>query len=168
MKIRQLIFLVFCCASINLWAQQTTEERLYRIDQVQQGFSMKFVYKRQIIDSPLALQIPLLEAKDPEISFEFNKFKQQRKLMTWISSVGLGLSVYSLIKPGQVTEGFYFSTVGTAALVNIYVGTVSMRHFKRALKRYNDLASASPQISLSYKPLSHSNGTLALEWKYNF
>ena len=148
--------------------QQVPREPMYQIEQIQQGFSNKYVYKRQVIDNPLALQIPLLEAKDPEVSLEFNKFKQQRKLMTWISSIGLGVSIYSMLKPGQVTEGVYLSTIGTAAVVNVYVGTISMRHLNRALNRYIDLAGASPQISLSYKAIPNTIGALAFEWKYNF
>jgi hypothetical protein len=148
--------------------QQDTREPLFPIEQIQQGFTNKFVYKRQIIDNPLALQIPLLEAKDPEISLEFNKFKQQRKLMNWISSVGLGVSAYSLLKPGQVTDGFYLSTIGAAALVNVYVGTVSMRHLKRALTKYNSLVGEEPKISFEIKSHGAQGASLALNWKYNF
>jgi hypothetical protein len=148
--------------------QQATREPLFPIEQIQQGFTNKFVYKRQIIDNPLALQIPLLEAKDPEISLEFNKFKQQRKLMNWISSVGLGVSAYSLLKPGQVTDGFYLSTIGAAALVNVYVGTVSMRHLKRALTKYNSLVGEEPKISFEIKSHGAQGASLALNWKYNF
>lgn len=168
MKIRQLLLMVFCCASISLMGQQVPHEPLYKIEQIQQGFSNKYVYKRQVIENPLALQIPLLEAKDPEISLEFNKFKQQRKLMTWISSIGLGVSFYSLLKPGQVTDGFYLSTIGTAALVNVYVGTVSMRHLKRALTKYNSLAGEDPKISFEVKSHGAQGSSLALHWKYNF
>jgi hypothetical protein len=148
--------------------QQAARESLFQIEQIQQGFTNKFVYKRQIIDNPLALQIPLLEAKDPEISLEFNKFKQQRKLMNWISSVGLGVSAYSLLKPGQVTDGFYLSTIGAAALVNVYVGTVSMRHLKRALTKYNSLVGEEPKISFEIKSHGAQGASLALNWKYNF
>ena len=168
MKIRQLLLMVFCCASTTLMGQQAARESLFQIEQIQQGFTNKFVYKRQIIDNPLALQIPLLEAKDPEISLEFNKFKQQRKLMNWISSVGLGVSAYSLLKPGQVTDGFYLSTIGAAALVNVYVGTVSMRHLKRALTKYNSLVGEEPKISLEIKSQGAQGASLALNWKYNF
>ena len=160
--------MVFCCASTTLMGQQAARESLFPIEQIQQGFTNKFVYKRQIIDNPLALQIPLLEAKDPEISLEFNKFKQQRKLMNWISSVGLGVSAYSLLKPGQVTDGFYLSTIGAAALVNVYVGTVSMRHLKRALTKYNSLVGEEPKISLEIKSQGAQGASLALNWKYNF
>ncbi len=168
MKIRHLLLLGFACISLNLWGQESASEQLFPIEQIQQGFSNKFVYKRQVIDNPLALQIPLLESKDPEVSFEFNKFKQQRKLMTWISSVGLGVSFYSLLKPGHVTDGFYLSTIGTAALVNVYVGTVSMRHLKRALKKYNGLVGEQTKLSLELKNNEATGAALALNWKYNF
>ncbi|MEN9729821.1 MAG: hypothetical protein RLZ91_938 [Bacteroidota bacterium] len=168
MKIKQLLFWILCFASLELRAQQTTSEKLYPIEQIQQGFSNKYVYKRQVIENPLALQIPLLEAKDPEVSLEFNTFKRQRKLMTWISSAGLGVSFYSLLNPGHVTDGFYLSAIGTAALVNFYVGTVSMRHLKRALIKYNSLAGEDPKISFEIKTHGAQGASLALNWKYNF
>jgi hypothetical protein len=148
--------------------QQAARESLFPIEQIQQGFTNKFVYKRQVIDNPLALQIPLLEAKDPEVSLEFNTFKRQRKLMTWISSAGLAVSFYSLLNPGHVTDGFYLSAIGTAALVNVYVGSVSMRHLKRALTKYNSLAGEEPKISLEIKSQGAQGASLALNWKYNF
>jgi hypothetical protein len=148
--------------------QQAARESLFPIEQIQQGFTNKFVYKRQVIENPLALQIPLLEAKDPEVSLEFNTFKRQRKLMTWISSAGLAVSFYSLLNPGHVTDGFYLSAIGTAALVNVYVGSVSMRHLKRALTKYNSLAGEEPKISLEIKTHGAQGASLALHWKYNF
>ena len=151
-----------------MMGQQATREPLYPIEQIQQGFVNKFVYKRQVIENPLALQIPLLEAKDPEVSLEFNTFKRQRKLMTWISSAGLGVSFYSLLNPGHVTDGFYLSAIGTAALVNVYVGTVSMRHLKRALTKYNSLVGEEPKISFEVKSHGAQGASLALNWKYNF
>ncbi len=168
MKIKQLLLLGFSFITLNVWGQGTTTERLFPIEQIQQGFSHKYVYKRQVIENPLALQIPLLESKDPEVSYAFNKFKQHRKLMTWISSVGLGISIYSLVKPGHVSDGFYFSTVGTAALVNVYVGTMSMRHLKRALTRYNSLVGEQPKLSIEMKGHGAQGASLALNWKYNF
>jgi hypothetical protein len=167
-KIRQLLLMAFCFASSSMMGQQAARELLYPIEQIQQGFSNKFVYKRQVIENPLALQIPLLEAKDPEVSLEFNTFKRQRKLMNWISSAGLGVSFYSLLNPGHVTDGFYLSAIGTAALVNVYVGTISMRHLKRALTKYNSLAGEEPKISFEVKSHGAQGASLALNWKYNF
>ena len=75
MKIRQLLLLAFFCITHYSWGQGNATERLFPIEQIQQGLSNKYVYKRQVIENPLALQIPLLESKDPDVSFEFSKFK---------------------------------------------------------------------------------------------
>jgi hypothetical protein len=168
-KIKHLGLLLFVLISAQAMAQEESRERMYPIEQIQQGFRTKYVYKRQVIENPLALQIPLLESKDPEVSLAFYRYKSQRKVMTWISSVGLGLSVYSFLKPGKVSDGFNLSTIGAAALVNFYLGTVSMRHLNRALSRYNQLAQTSPQLSLQFTPNTQISGSnLALQWKYNF
>lgn len=150
-------------------AQEASRERMYPIEQIQQGFRTKYVYKRQVIENPLALQIPLLESKDPEVSLEFHRYKTQRKLINLISGVGLGLSVYSFIRPGEISDGFNLSTIGAAALAKLYLGTISIRHLNRALSRYNQLAQTSPQLSLQFTPNTQIYGSnLALQWKYNF
>ena len=61
------------------------EKRLLPIEEIQGGWTRKFIYERQLIDHPLALQIPLMEAKDPEVNVEFLKFKRQRKLSSWLA-----------------------------------------------------------------------------------
>ena len=169
MKIRPLFIIIFVLMSVQVIAQGEGNERLYSIEQIQQGFSKKYVYKRQVIDNPLALQIPLLESKDPEVSLEFYRFKSKRNLMNWISSAGAGLSIYSWIYPGKVSNGFSLTTVGVAALANIYLGKMSMRNLNRALSKYNSLAKTSPQLSLEFTPTNPTSGSsLALQWKYNF
>lgn len=169
MKIKHLFIVLFVLLSAQAIAQSEENGRLYSIEEIQQGFRKKYVYKRQVIENPLALQIPLLESKDPEVSLEFYRYKSQRRVMNWISSVGLGLSVYSFLKPGKISDGFNLSTIGTAALLNIYLGTVSMRHLNRALSRYNQLAKSSPQLSLELMPNTPTTGSsVALQWKYNF
>ena len=169
MKIRHLFIVLFELMSVQVIAQGEGNERLYSIEPIQQGFRKKYVYKRQVIDNPLALQIPLLESKDPEVSLEFYRFKSKRNLMNWISSAGAGISIYSWLYPGKVSNGFSLSTVGAAALINFYLGTVSMRHLNKALSRYNSLAKTSPQLSLEFTPTTPTSGSsLALQWKYNF
>ena len=168
-KIRHLFIVLFVLMSVQVIAQGEGNERLYSIEQIQQGFRKKYVYKRQVIDNPLALQIPLLESKDPEVSLEFYRFKSKRNLMNWISSAGAGLSIYSWIYPGKVSNGFSLTTVGVAALANIYLGKMSMRNLNRALSKYNSLAKTSPQLSLEFTPTNPTSGSsLALQWKYNF
>lgn len=169
MKIKHLGIILFVLISARVMAQEASRERMYPIEQIQQGFRTKYVYKRQVIENPLALQIPLLESKDPEVSLEFHRYKTQRKLINLISGVGLGLSVYSFIRPGEISDGFNLSTIGAAALAKLYLGTISIRHLNRALSRYNQLAQTSPQLSLQFTPNTQIYGSnLALQWKYNF
>lgn len=169
MKIKHLGIILFVLISAQAMAQEASRERMSPIEQIQQGFRTKYVYKRQVIENPLALQIPLLESKDPEVSLEFHRYKTQRKLINLISGVGLGLSVYSFIRPGEISDGFNLSTIGAAALAKLYLGTISIRHLNRALSRYNQLAQTSPQLSLQFTPNTQIYGSnLALQWKYNF
>ena len=90
MRIKQLVIFLLSFNSFLTYGQDDVKLKLYPIDQVQSIFDSKYLYKRQIIDSPSALQIPLLDAKDPEISYEFLTFKKQRKTMGWVSVLRSG------------------------------------------------------------------------------
>ena len=122
------------------------EKRLIPIEEVSGVWSRKFMYNRQLIDHPLALQIPLMEAKDPEINFEFLKFKRQRKLSNWLAGFSTVFAFSTYLSKGSISEGFYWSAVGGVALANVYIGTISNRHFNNALKRYNELSKAQMGI----------------------
>lgn len=122
------------------------EKRLIPIEEVSGVWSRKFMYNRQLIDHPLALQIPLMEAKDPEINVEFLKFKRQRKLSSWLAGFSTVFAFSTYLSKGSISEGFYWSAVGGVALANVYIGTISNRHFNSALKRYNELSKAQMGI----------------------
>ena len=139
-----LFFLLIVTSSA--WAQ---ERKLIPIQEVQGFWSRKFVYDRQVIDHPLALQIPLLDAKDPEINVEFLKFKRQRKLSSWLAGFSTVFAFSTYLSKGSISEGFYWSAVGGVALANVYIGTISNRHFNNALKRYNELSKAQMGIKVS-------------------
>jgi hypothetical protein len=142
LKIRSLLFFLFAfsyCASAQ-------EKKLIPIEDVQGVWSRKFIYDRQVIDHPLALQIPLLDAKDPEINVEFLKFKRQRKISNWLAGCSTVLAFSTFISKGGISDGFYWSTIGGIAIANVYIGTVSTRHFNKALKRYNELSKAQMGI----------------------
>ncbi|MFL0206043.1 hypothetical protein [Aquirufa novilacunae] len=142
MKIRSLLFFLLI-ASSSAMAQ---EKRLIPIEEVSGVWSRKFMYNRQLIDHPLALQIPLMEAKDPEINVEFLKFKRQRKLSSWLAGFSTVFAFSTYLSKGSISEGFYWSAVGGVALANVYIGTISNRHFNNALKRYNELSKAQMGI----------------------
>ncbi len=145
MKIRSLIFFLLIATSCA-WAQ---DKKLIPIEDVQGFWSRKFVYDRQVIDHPLALQIPLMEAKDPEINVEFLKFKRQRKLSSWLAGFTTLFAFSTYLSKGSISDGFYWSAVGGVALANVYIGTVSNKHLNKAIKRYNELSKAQIGLKIS-------------------
>ena len=145
MKIRLLIFFLLFAAGGAL----AQEKRLLPIEEIQGGWTRKFIYERQLIDHPLALQIPLMEAKDPEVNVEFLKFKRQRKLSSWLAGFSTVFAFSTYLSKGSISEGFYWSAVGGVALANVYIGTISNRHFNNALKRYNELSKAQMGLKVS-------------------
>ena len=142
MKIRLLIFFLLS-ATGSAVAQ---DKKLLPIEEIQGGWTRKFIYERQLIDHPLALQIPLMEAKDPEINVEFLKYKRQRKLSSWLAGFSTVFAFSTYLSKGSISEGLYWSAVGSVALANVYIGTISNRHFNNALKRYNELSKAQMGI----------------------
>jgi hypothetical protein len=67
-----------------------------------------------------------------------------------------------------VSDGFYWSVVGGSAVANLYFGSVSVRHFRRALNRYNELANDGSKMSLKYAPDDRFGPTVGLVWNYKF
>jgi hypothetical protein len=67
-----------------------------------------------------------------------------------------------------VSDGFYWSVVGGSAVANLYFGSVSVRHFRRALNRYNELANDRSKMSLKYSPDVQFWPTVGLVWNYKF
>jgi hypothetical protein len=167
-KIKHLVFYFLNFTSFLSLGQDEEKSRLYPIDQTKSIFDTRYIYKRQIIDSPSALQIPLLDAKDPEISYEFLKFKKQRRTMGLISGISTVVALYSFLNRDKVSEGFYWSVFGGTALFNIYLGTVSMKHFNRALNRYNELAKTNQQVTLKLNPIGPLGPNLGIAWNYQF
>ncbi len=145
MKIRSLLFFLL----IATGSAMAQEKKLLPIEEVQGVWTRRFMYDRQLVDHPLALQIPLMEAIDPEVNVEFLKFKRQRKLSSWLAGFSTVFAFSTYLSKGSISEGFYWSAVGGVALANVYIGTVSNRHFNKALKRYNELSKAQMGLKLS-------------------
>ena len=132
-------------ATSSAWAQ---EKKLIPIEEVQGVWTRRFLYDKHLIDHPLALQIPLMEARDPEVNVEFLKFKRQRKLSSWLAGFTTVFAFSTYLSKGSISEGFYWSAIGGVAVANVYIGTVSNRHFNKALKRYNELSKAQMGIKV--------------------
>lgn len=144
MKIRSLLFFLLITTS-SAWAQ---DKKLIPIEEMQGVWTRRFQYDRHLIDHPLALQIPLMEARDPEVNVEFLKFKRQRKLSSWLAGFSTVFAFSTYLSKGSVSEGFYWSAVGGVAIANIYIGTVSLSHLNKAIKRYNELSKAQMGVKV--------------------
>jgi len=166
--VKAKLFLYFILISGPIFSQIEGKRELFPIVETQTGFRKQFVYKRQLIDNPLALQIPLLEAMDPIVSREFLIYKRQQSHIKWISGVTALLSFYTLLKKDAVSDGFYWSVLGGTAVANLYFGSVSVRHFKRALNRYNELANDGSKMSFKYSTDDRFGPSLGLVWHYKF
>lgn len=162
------LLLLFILLSGSVLGQQEIRNELFPIIEIQTGLRKQFSYKRQLIDHPLALQIPLLEAQDPFVSREFLIYKRQQSQIKWISGITAILSFYTFLKKDALSDSFYWSVLGGSAVANLYIGSVSTRHFRRALNRYNELANDGSKMSLKYSTDDRFGPIAGLVWKYKF
>jgi hypothetical protein len=120
---------------------QNERKNLYPIEVKKKFLGIKYIYDRQTIENPLALQIPMLQARDTEVNVEFLKFKQQRKAVQIISLVSTGFSLYTIFNREKVSSGVYWGTFGGTVLVSGYLNIRSNQHLAKALVRYNEVVS---------------------------
>ncbi len=148
MRIKHLFLFFSLVISLGAIAQNDSNTLLPPIETKVGFWKKQYVYKNQLIDEPLALQIPLIEAKDPEISYEFLTYKNQRKTMRWISGLSTLVALYSFLDENKVSNGFYWSVVGSSAIVNIYLSAISNKHLNKALNKYNTLANRKISLQM--------------------
>jgi hypothetical protein len=120
---------------------QNERKNLYPIEVKKKFLGIKYIYDRQTIENPLALQIPMLQARDTEVNVEFLKFKQQRKAVQIISSVSTVFSLYTIFNREKVSSEVYWGTFGGTVLVSGYLNIRSNQHLAKALIRYNEVVS---------------------------
>lgn len=148
MKIKPFVFFFFLVVSLSTFAQHDPNTLLAPIETKQSIWGKEFIYKKQLIDDPLMLQIPLLEAKDPEISYAFLTYKNQRKTMRYISGLSTLVALYAFIDRNKVSNGFYWSVVGSTVVANICLGAISNKQLNKALHKYNTLANRNISLQM--------------------
>lgn len=120
---------------------QTDRKNLFPIEVKRKFLSIKYIYDRQTIENPLALQIPMLQARDTEVNVEFLKFKQQRKAAQIINFATLGVTIYSLFNREKVSNELYWGTFAGTALISGYLNVRSNKHLVKSIIRYNEVIS---------------------------
>lgn len=137
MKTRILLFLLVSIFSKSYG--QIERKNLFPIEVRHKFLSTKFIYDRQTIENPLALQIPLLQARDTEVNVEFLTFKKQRRLVQTLNLLSAGFSLYTVFNREKVSNGAYWSVLGGTTLLSGYLNFKSNKHLGKAIKRYNEV-----------------------------
>ncbi len=131
-------------------------------------WGMKYIYERQTIENPLALQIPLLQMQDPEVSSRFLKFKSQRKAMQWVNIASAGVSLYTIFNRDKVSNNFYWTSLGSALVITTYLNFRSTIHLSKSIARYNQLQLQQSRIGLSINQTSVQTPVIGLGWTQSF
>lgn len=139
MKIR--ILLIFLIGFYSKSFAQIDKKLLFPIEVKQKFLGTKFIYDRQTIENPLALQIPLLQLRDTEVNVEYLTFKKQRKTVQIVSLISTGFSLYTIFNREKVSNGVYWGTFGGTVLISGYLNIKSNIHLSKAIKRYNEVVS---------------------------
>lgn len=120
---------------------QNERKNLFPIEVKRKFLSIKYIYDRQTIENPLALQIPMLQARDTEVNVEFLKFKQQRKVAQIVNFASVGITLYSLFNREKVSNELYWGTFAGTALFSGYLNARSNKHLVKSIVRYNEVVS---------------------------
>ncbi|MBC7410326.1 MAG: hypothetical protein H7339_18240 [Arcicella sp.] len=139
MKIR--ILLIFLIGFYSKSFAQIDKKLLFPIEVKQSFWGTKFIYDRQTLENPLALQIPLLQLRDTEVNVEYLTFKKQRKIVQMVSLISTGFSLYTIFNREKVSNGAYWGTVGGLGFVSFYLNIKSNLHLSKAIKKYNEVVS---------------------------
>lgn len=120
---------------------QSERKTLFPIEVKKKFLGIKYIYDRQTIENPLALQIPMLQARDTQVNVEFLKFKQQRKAVQIVSLASTAFSLYTIFNREKVSDGVYWGTFGGTVLLSGYLNVKSNQHLAKAINRYNEVVS---------------------------
>lgn len=133
------ILTIFLLLILTKSFAQNERKNLFPIEVKSKFLSIKYIYDRQTIENPLALQIPMLQAQDTEVNVEFLKFKQQRKAVQIVSFASVGITIYSLFNREKVSNELYWGTFAGTALISGYLNARSNKHLVKSILRYNEV-----------------------------
>lgn len=106
-------------------------------------FSTKYFYEYQSFDNPYGLQIPLMKANDPQVTKDFNAFKNSMKTARIVNLIASGFSLYAFFNRDQMPSSTYWGALGTAGAVSAFFNIRSSILLDRSLKRYNNIVSGT-------------------------
>ena len=135
------ILFIFLIGFYSKSFAQNDRKTLFPIEVKQSFWGTKFIYDRQTLENPLALQIPLLQLRDTEVNVEYLTFKKQRKTVQIVSLISTGFSLYTIFNREKVSNEAYWGVLGGTVLISGYLNIKSNIHLSKAIKRYNEVVS---------------------------
>jgi hypothetical protein len=146
---------------------QIDKKDLFPIEIRQKFLSTSFIYDRQIVDNPLALQIPLLQLRDTQVNVEFLTYKKQKRAVQIISLLSTGFSLYTIFNREKVSSEAYWGVLGGTVLVTGYLNVKSNLHLARAIHRYNEVI-AENKIGLIFDKSLNNQAIVGVGFVHSF
>ena len=160
-------FTLFFLLTLTKSFAQSDTKNLYPIEVKRKFLSIKFIYDRQTIENPLALQIPMLQARDTEVNVEFLKFKQQQKMAQAVNLASVVITFYSLINRQRVSNDLYWTTFAGTTLISAYLNVRSNKHLEKSINRYNEVVSQN-KIGLMLDKSFQNQAVVGLGFSHSF
>jgi hypothetical protein len=161
------ILTIFLLLILTKSFAQNERKNLFPIEVKSKFLSIKYIYDRQTIENPLALQIPMLQAQDTEVNVEFLKFKQQRKAVQIVSFASVGITIYSLFNREKVSNELYWGTFAGTALISGYLNARSNKHLVKSILRYNEVVLEN-KIGLILDKSFQNQAVVGIGFSHNF
>jgi hypothetical protein len=76
------------------------------------------------------------------------------------------VSLYAIFYREKVSDGFYWSVVGSSFLLRTYLNIRANTHLSKAIGRYNSLLPN--QVGVQFEPLPDNQQVLGLTFTKNF
>jgi hypothetical protein len=160
-----LLILFIIGLHFNLFAQYA--EDLQPIGIKKGVFSTKYFYEDQNFDSPYGLQIPLMKANDPQVTKDFNAFKNSMKTAKIVNLIASGFSLYAFFNRDKMPGSTYWGALGTAGAVSAFFNIRSSILLDRSVKRYNNIVSGT-ELGFQFDRTYSRNGIVSLGMSHRF
>jgi hypothetical protein len=150
------LFIGFTCA--NLQAQFTKSINLKPIHiQGEPAFGMKFRYGLKTVKDAYALEIPLIELENEQVSKDYKSFKNFNTAANWVSWAPVFYLAYEIgnAQGGRRFSANNFLAIWTGSLLTAWGLRIGGRvKLRRAINSYNELIftpESNSQINFGVK-----------------
>ncbi|WP_226390409.1 hypothetical protein [Penaeicola halotolerans] len=152
-----ILILLFLALSVHSYAQSSKKNSPITVDYGL--FKTKYLYENHVFESPYALQIPLLEIKDENITRNFNRFKKNARTTKILKFVASAISLYGISNQDNLPSEVYWSALGASTVASIFFDIRASRFLDKAIRRYNNQIVA-PEIGFQFENFPNGNGML--------